>query len=377
MLDLRMTHRFTLLAIVIITSALLGAGCTSAPSPDPTPTTLTVTDMANRTVEVGEHPDRVVGVGAGTLRMLVYLGAIDRVVGVDERDRFTGQPGAPGMPSGNDRPYLLAHPEIGNLSSVGRITGDPEQIMAQHPDVVFLSFTTGKDAQTLQDKTGIPVVSIVSGDLGTKRPVFYSSLRTMAKVLGEEARAEEVITYVDATIADLERRTSDIPNEKKPSVYIGGVAFNGAHGLLSTDPAYAPFMLLGARNVADGVGPGGQIIIDKEKLIEWNPDLVFVDQASASSVRNDLADPVLGSLGAVKSGKVYGVLPYNWYANNYDTVLADAYAIGKLLYPDRFADVDPEQKADEIYTALDGRPVYMDLKEHFGGFGPFEAEQRG
>ena len=71
MLDLRMTHRFTLLAIVIITSALLGAGCTSAPSPDPTPTTLTVTDMANRTVEVGEHPDRVVGVGAGTLRMLV------------------------------------------------------------------------------------------------------------------------------------------------------------------------------------------------------------------------------------------------------------------------------------------------------------------
>jgi len=367
----------SLLAVVLVTALLLGAGCMSAPATNSTPATITLTDMTNRTVEVKEHPDRVVGVGAGTLRMLVYLDATDRVVGVDERDRFTAQGGAPGMPSGNDRPYLLAHPEIGNLSSVGRITGDPEQLMAQHPDVVFLSFTTAKDAQALQEKTGIPVVSIVTGDLGKNRPVFYSSLRTMAKVLGKDTRADEVIAYINATIADLERRTADIPNEQRPSVYIGGVAFNGAHGLLSTDPAYAPFLLLGARNVAAGVGQGGQVMIDKEKLVEWNPDLIFIDQASASAVENDLQDPVFRSLGAVKGEKVYGVLPYNWYANNYDTVLVDAYAIGKFLYPERFADVDPEQKADEIYTALDGRPVYAGLKAHFGGFGPFGAERQG
>lgn len=372
-----MTDRFSLFLVVLVAAALLGAGCTSTPAPASTPASLQITDMTSRTVEVIDHPDRVVGVGAGTVRMLVYLGATDRVSGVDERDRFTGQAGAPGMPSGNDRPYLLAHPEVGNLSSVGRVSGDPEQILAQHPDVVFLSFTTGKDAQALQDKIGIPVVSIVSGDLGKDRPIFYTSLRTMAKVLGMEARADEVIAYINATVADLERRTSDIPDDKRPSVYIGGVAFNGAHGFLSTDPAYAPFMLLGAKNVAAGTGPGGQVMIDKEKLLEWNPDLVFIDQASASAVRTDLSDPVLGSLRAVKEGKVYGVLPYNWYANNYDTVLADAYAIGKILYPDRFADVDPEQKADEIYTALDGRPVYAGMKQHFGGFGTFGAELRG
>lgn len=363
---------------VLVAAAALGAGCTSTPPPaSTTPATLALTDAVNRTVLIDAHPDQVVGVGAGALRMLVYLNATDRVVGVDERDRFTGEAGAPGMPSGIDRPYLLAHPEVANLPSVGRVAGDPEQIMAQHPDLVFLTFTTAKDAQTLQDKTGIPVVALISGDLGKNRAAFYSSLRTMAQALGRESRADEVTGYINATIEDLERRTRDIPNETKPTAYIGGVAFNGAHGFLSTDPAYAPFLLLGVRNVAAGTGPGGQVMIDKEKLLEWNPDLIFIDEASATAVRNDLADPVMGSLGAVKAGRVYGVMPYNWYANNYDTVLADAYYIGKTLYPDRFADVDPEQKADEIYTALTGRPAYSGMKQLFGGFGPFDVGQRG
>jgi len=52
--------------------------------------------------------------------------------------------------------------------------------------------------------------------------------------------------------------------------------------------------------------------------------------------------------------------PYNSYNTNYETVLADAYFIGKTLYPDRFADVDPVEKADEIYTFFVGKPVFAD-----------------
>ena len=42
-----------------------------------------------------------------------------------------------------------------------------------------------------------------------------------------------------------------------------------------------------------------------------------------------------------------------------DTALADAYAVGKRLYPADFNDIDPEKKADDIYSILVGRPVYM------------------
>jgi iron complex transport system substrate-binding protein len=52
-----------------------------------------------------------------------------------------------------------------------------------------------------------------------------------------------------------------------------------------------------------------------------------------------------------------------------DTALADAYAIGKILYPQAFADIEPEKKADEIYTLLVGKPVYAEMKQTYGVLG--------
>jgi len=49
-------------------------------------------------------------------------------------------------------------------------------------------------------------------------------------------------------------------------------------------------------------------------------------------------------------------------------VLADAYFVGKVLYPDRFADIDPVQKADEIYTFFVGKPVFSQMNSQYGGF---------
>ena len=68
---------------------------------------------------------------------------------------------------------------------------------------------------------------------------------------------------------------------------------------------------------------------------------------------------------AVKAGKVYGVLPYNWYSANQGSVMADAYYIGTVLYPDEFSDVDPEKKADEIYSFLVGEPVFNQMDNLF------------
>ncbi len=68
----------------------------------------------------------------------------------------------------------------------------------------------------------------------------------------------------------------------------------------------------------------------------------------------------------MQTGDVYGVLPYNWYTKNYGSILANAYFIGKLIYPERFTDIDPKAKADEIYTFLVGKPVFATMHKMFG-----------
>ena len=39
-----------------------------------------------------------------------------------------------------------------------------------------------------------------------------------------------------------------------------------------------------------------------------------------------------------------------------EIAIADAYYAGKIIYPKRFEDIDPEKKSDEIFTVLLGEP---------------------
>jgi iron complex transport system substrate-binding protein len=117
----------------------------------------------------------------------------------------------------------------------------------------------------------------------------------------------------------------------------------------------------------------GQTNVAKEKIIEWDPEILFLDLSTlqmgdkAGGLFELKTDPAYRTLGAVQRGQVYGVLPYNWYAQNFGSILTDAYFIGKLLYPHRFGDINPEAKADEIYTFLVGKPVFKEMDRMFQG----------
>lgn len=76
-------------------------------------------------------------------------------------------------------------------------------------------------------------------------------------------------------------------------------------------------------------------------------------------------DPVYKGLTAVKTNKVYGVLPYNWYTQNFGSILADAWYIGKILYPEKFVAIDPGKKADDIYKFLVSKPVFDSMNSLF------------
>jgi len=363
-----------------ILTLALSAGCTGT---DVTPTApsgsseLTVTDGFGRTVTVPSPPESVVCSGSGGLRYLVYLGGQDLVVGVDSIEKKDQ--------AIEGRPYALAYgSQFKNLPLIGEFRGkdDPEKILGIGPEVVFKTGSTGTaygtsaaEADTLQEKTGIPVVAFPYGSLrnDAEKAEMYGGLRVMGEVLGEQDRAEEVIAYIEATITDLEKRTGDIPEAEQKSVYVGGVSSAGAHGIISTEPAYPPFLWVHAKNVAAGMG-AAHADIAKESLVDWNPDYIFID-AGTIQMESDGAigelktDPALQGLSAAKNGRVYGVLPYNFYNVNYETVLADAYFIGKTLYPERFEDVDPTRKANEIFAFFIGKPNFGDLNGQYRNIG--------
>ncbi|WP_035261600.1 iron ABC transporter substrate-binding protein [Desulfonatronum lacustre] len=340
--------------------------------------TRTIMDMLDREVVVPNQVDRVICSGSGCLRLLVYLQGQDRIVGVDSAEKG-------GLPFGVDaRPYAVANPGFGDFPLFGEFRGhdNPELIAALDPaPQVIIKANAQRDggAEALQAKTGIPVVGLGYGNLTHGREHLNQTLRIMAQVIGEEERAEAVIAFFDALQADLEQRAARVAADDRPSTFIGGIAMRGGHGFASTEPAYAPFAFLNVRNMAGdlskGETGGSHATVAKEQLLLWDPEVVFLDisttrlQGGANGLEQLRSDPTFQALTAVQAGRVYGVFPYNFYTTNYESVFANAYFIGSVLYPDQFADIDPMAKAEEIAAFLNGGPAFERINKDFDNMG--------
>ncbi len=358
--------KWTILVTVILFTTFISAGCIE--NEDGDKDYIVVTDILDREVTVPTDVNRIVGVASGSVRMISYLEATDLIVGVEyfeHRRRFT--------------PYQFANPQLSELPIIGpQHGGDAEMILVQEPDVIFYSCSQVDPASeetmdNLQTKTGIPVIAIDLGDLDARKDVFYSSLRLMAEVIDKGERAEEVIDYIDEILEDLNERTKNTPDSEKPTVYVGGVALRGAQDILSTRASYPPFEYTNAKNVAGEIGTE-HAFIDKEQLLEWDPDILFLDTSSYENVIDGITnDTSYQILTAVANEDIYTVLPYNRYNINHATVLANAYYVGSVLYPNQFADVDVINEADVIYDDMVGAPVYSYMAGiEYGGFGRVE-----
>ena len=163
---------------------------------------------------------------------------------------------------------------------------------------------------------------------------------------------------------------------QKPTCFVGGIAFKGPHGFQSTEPGYPPLAFIRAKNLARDNAVNRKALrnsnIAKEQIVQWDPQYLFLDLSSlqmgdkAGGLYELKNDPAYRSLTAVRQGRVYGLLPYNWYTQNFGSILADAFYLGKCLYPNHFKDVDPLAKADEIYIFLVGQPVFDRMDQAFG-----------
>jgi iron complex transport system substrate-binding protein len=165
--------------------------------------------------------------------------------------------------------------------------------------------------------------------------------------------------------------------EKPVQAYIGGVAYNGAHGITSTEPDYPPFRMLSVRHIAEGSVRKEKknalshevLFTDREQLIEWNPDVLFLDAAGKQIWEEEIAEEVMAtSLNALRENRVWTVLPYNWNSTNYENLLCNVWYIGYVLMPSSFSDIDYPEKSREIFIFFHGRDIWDEVNNYYMPF---------
>ena len=306
-----------LICLVMSVSLLTGYSETKAATEEPaqsgeqdatqeTAKTREITDMAGRkvTVPAAENIESVFSAGP-VAAIFLYMVAPDKLLGWNYEL--------------NDVEKSIILDKYQDLPNFGM--GDAvnyEAVIAANPTIAInsgkINDTMVSDCDALSESLGIPVVA-VDNELNNSAEAF----RFMGELLGVEDHAEELAQYAEQVFTDI-NALSDIPEEKKVSVYFG----NGEDSLETAPRGSQHAQILdaiNAVNVADlELGDGSRVQISAEQLLAWDPDVIVVngepkaDKSGNSAAEDILSNPDYASLKAVQDQKVYGTpnAPFSW-----------------------------------------------------------------
>ena len=343
---------------------------------------VTVTDLVGREVAVvpGSY-SRVVCIGAGALRMYSYVGDVELLCGVEDIDNPTLSE-RPKMFDATARPYVLAYGDrFSTLPSCG--VGGPqaqaaeaEKILACNPDIVISEFEDVDKENALQEQLGVPVITLRSGPDGVFDDSFFASLRLLGTIFGRQERAETLVAFIEAERAEIERRTADVSDDEKPSVYLCGLGNWGTTNHLMTAPqGYVTFRVANVKNVAGDLSAPGIQAIEEEKFVALGgqTDLMIIDAAAVKNIKPLYAEnpAMFDTCKAWQNGEVYLEMAYNAYYTNYEIALINTWFLAKTVYPDRFEDVDLAAKTAEVTERFLGRDLSNEIFSaplSFGGY---------
>ena len=305
------------ICLVMSVSLLTGYSETKAATEEPTQSaeqdatqetaeTREITDMAGRkvTVPAAENIESVFSTGP-VAAIFLYMVAPDKLLGWNYEL--------------NDVEKSIILDKYQDLPNFGM--GDAvnyEAVIAANPTIAInsgkINDTMVSDCDALSESLGIPVVA-VDNELNNSAEAF----RFMGELLGVEDHAEELAQYAEQVFTDI-NALSDIPEEKKVSVYFG----NGEDSLETAPRGSQHAQILdaiNAVNVADlELGDGSRVQISAEQLLAWDPDVIVVngepkaDKSGNSAAEDILSNPDYASLKAVQDQKVYGTpnAPFSW-----------------------------------------------------------------
>ncbi|MDN7024972.1 iron ABC transporter substrate-binding protein [Methanoculleus sp. FWC-SCC1] len=323
----------------------------------------TVTDMTGRKMTLYRPVERIITNNPDNSRLVIAYGDGHLLVGSDECT----------IDSGCVCP-MTADGEIfceecwegvtpGGLENLAltndRYTPNYEQMVSLKPDLVFLWMSWEDQADDMVERVGAPV--FVAGPDFTYESVTDHTL-AVGEALSKEGEAEELVAFMNSKIRMVTDITDAIPEDEKVRVYFaprgakkGFYDAKEGRDFTRTYNTYFPLDMAGGVNVAEDCADGN-VNVAIEQIIAWNPDVILVSCSTPDDAGVDfiLAAPELQSIKAIQEGRVYNVFYPHCRGRPQDRNLLNVLYMARILYPDKFADLDMEQEGNEIMTAFLG-----------------------
>jgi iron complex transport system substrate-binding protein len=261
--------------------------------------------------------------------VLIALGAKNKIVGI--------------VNTVNSTPLMASL--LGNVTSVG-VWDNPsiEDIIALKPDVV-IAYASWKPKNL--DQFAVANITLVQLDC-YKMDNLTSDIRKVGVLAGEEDNASAYAGFIEEKMGIVNQRIANVTDSQKPKVYWeqNMTAITSAGKGSGGDTL---IRMSGGNNIAGNLTQAYPPV-SAEWILQSNPDIIVRNVGYVKS-QQYMADKIasienrtgMAEVAAVKNNKVY--------------IMSTAVAYGpkgfmgmlylsKILYPDRFADVDPAKALD-------------------------------
>jgi iron complex transport system substrate-binding protein len=252
---------------------------------------IVVRDFSGAEVRLEKPAERVVCLIESALSGLYMLGVQDKVVAVSTNV----------YQDAVHRYYAAMDPRIadqklptpGNWDFVSL-----ESVVALRPDLVIIWASQKEIIENLRAK-GIAVYGV---ELTTFADIFRET-EDFGKLFGRGQRAGELRRYAEKEMADLASTAATIPVEQRPGVY-----FMWPQGPLETSGSPSTVSdlieLAGGRNVAGGISQE-HLVVNLEKLIAWQPQVVVMWPNPRLSPKELAGMPIWAKLPAARDNRIH------------------------------------------------------------------------
>jgi len=324
----------------------------------------TISDPLGREVIIPKNPKKIVAIGPATLRLLSYMQLHDKLIGIEQFEKKTA----------NDKPYSIAisKEKIDSLEVVA-LGGKPgvlpnlEKLIELKPDIIFASVYSGlKNIELIAKKTGIPTVGLIYGGGREFTNISYlegskESFKVLGEIFSKQKRANELISGIQNMKKEL---NSFNKNNIQKTVYVGGLRHKGQRGIIATDYEFLPFELLGIKNVFKGKKKVGSVFVQKEALLDKNPDFIFLDIGGEIKIKNDMKKDkaFYKQLKAFQEKNTSWILHSNFYSTSLCNSIINAYIIADKLSMKK---IDIDKKIKEIYTLFFQQDTPKIMKNYY------------
>lgn len=237
--------------------------------------------------------------------------------------------------------YYVDDANVSNIAAEAKGVGkrtetNAEKIIALQPDLVLMdSMSDANVIKQLRDAN----ITVFMLNIPSNIDEVKENLEILGKIVGEEAKAQEIIEWINQKLKVISDKIEQINDDQKQTVLdYSEMSSTSGKGTNFDDIVTRAGLI----NPVSRDGLEGWPELSKEMIIKYNPQIIILPswyydtKINFDSLSEKIkADKALADINAVKNNKIISI-PYNHISSTSQYAVLAVEDIAKVAYPELF-----------------------------------------